>query len=244
MRERVLERQRLAAERNLVVVVRERAVDGVAQEDDQARVRNERGNAFRRERVEDVARARLADERTARAQRVREVAAVPGRAARVVAVEEADLLPGRPGDVRVPAEIRIERGRPCLLRADDQEVRQRPRKRGRLSVRPDGVACDDAKRRRNARDEPGVQPGHSARSGEHRRDDEKSTAPHVRSLAAAADMRGCGFELLDVEARRKSQAREAGEIFDGMRPGGLEPPTRGLEGRCSIQLSYGRQRAA
>src|SRR5512133_1597144 len=24
------------------------------------------------------------------------------------------------------------------------------------------------------------------------------------------------------------------------RPGGVEPPARGLEGRCSIQLSYGR----
>ena len=60
--ERVLERERLAAERDLVVVVRERAVDRVADERDQPRLRDERRDALRRERMEEVARARLADD--------------------------------------------------------------------------------------------------------------------------------------------------------------------------------------
>ena len=123
--ERVLERQRLAAERDLVVVVRQRAVDRVPDQHYESRLGNNGADALRCQRVEDVARARLADELAARTRLVREVAAVPRSAARVVAVEVADLLPGRPGDRRVPAQVRVERGRAGLLRAEDQEVGQR-----------------------------------------------------------------------------------------------------------------------
>src|SRR2546429_4895311 len=89
--------------------------------------------------MEEVARARLADD-PAGAQRVREVAPIPRLAARVVAVEEADFLPGRSGDARVRAQVRVERCRPGLLRAEDQEVRQRPDRCGGPAVSPDGVA--------------------------------------------------------------------------------------------------------
>ncbi len=40
---------------------------------------------------------------------------------------------------------------------------------------------------------------------------------------------------LKGEERRKNQGMK-----DMARPGGFEPPATGLEGRCSIQLSYGR----
>ena len=164
--ERLLERERLASERDLVVVVRERPVDRVPHERDQPRVGNERCGAFRRVRVEEVARARLADQRVdagPRANRtkvdlVRKVAPVPRLAAPEVPVEEADLLPRRPGERRMLAEICVQRGRPCLLRADDQEVRKRPRGGGRTAVRPHGVPGDDPNRRRNRRDQLCPQP--------------------------------------------------------------------------------------
>src|SRR5919202_1915358 len=58
--QRLLERERLAAECDLVVVVRERAVDRVTEERDQLRGRDGGGDPVRRQRVEQVPRACLA----------------------------------------------------------------------------------------------------------------------------------------------------------------------------------------
>jgi hypothetical protein len=68
------------------------------------------------------------------------VRAVPALAARVVPVEEADLLERRPADLRVPAEIRVQSGRAGLLRAEDEEVRQRPQVGGGAAIGPIGAA--------------------------------------------------------------------------------------------------------
>src|SRR5262249_46821333 len=123
--------QLLAAECDLVLVVRERAVDRVAQQGDQPRAWKHPRDALRRERGEEVAGARFADDPTAGD---REGWAVPALAVRVVAVEEADLLERRAGDLRVPAQVRVERGRPGLLRAEDEEVGQRPHSRSGEAV--------------------------------------------------------------------------------------------------------------
>src|ERR671923_228333 len=90
--EGILERERLTAERDLVVVVRERPVDRVADQRHQARLRHERPHALGAEGMEDVARARLADELAAAANEVREVAAVPPLTTVVVAGGEEDIF--------------------------------------------------------------------------------------------------------------------------------------------------------
>ncbi len=119
--QRILEGQRLAAERDLVLVVRVRALRGLAHEQDQPHVGHERVHALRPEWVEHVARARLADELALAPER--QLTAVPCLSAPPVAVEEADLLPERAGDLRMPPEVRVERRGPGLLRPDHQEVR-------------------------------------------------------------------------------------------------------------------------
>jgi hypothetical protein len=150
---RVLERERLAAERDLVVVVRERAVDRVTQQSDQLRVRDRLGDTLRRERVEEIARARLADDPPARAGG--KVATVPAASAAVVSVEVADLLPRRARDLRVPAQVGVQRRRAGFLGAEDQEVGQRARERRQAPGRPDGVAEDGAEGPRDPRNQLG-----------------------------------------------------------------------------------------
>src|SRR4051812_37298282 len=110
--------------------------------------------------MEEVARARFADELATGAQEIREVAAVPARPARVVPIEVADLLPGRAGDRRVAAQVRVEGGRAGFLRAEDQKVRKRAELRGGSAVGPDRIAQDRPGRLRDRRDQLGGEPGH------------------------------------------------------------------------------------
>ena len=210
LRERLLERERLASQRDLVVEVREGAVDWIPDEHDQLRGRNELRDAFRRQRMEQVARARLADDRrdadatshSPEVQLVREVTAVPRLAAPEVAVEEADLFPGRPDDRRMLAEVCVQRRRAALLRPEDQEIRQGTHRRRCFSVRPESVPGDDADRARHRRDQPCPQ-----------LTTRRWTLPQVFAQAAAGRQADCnsrrgGVIVGDRTQRIKGKANE------------------------------------
>ena len=148
--DRLLERERLTAEGGLVLVVRERAVDRIAQQCDQPHVRQELRDTLRRERMEEVAWARLPDGRRAPG---REVRAVPALAVCVVAVEEAHLLERRAGDLRVPAQVGVKGGSPRLLCPEDEEVRKGPHRDGRAAIGTERAAENLARGLGHARDE-------------------------------------------------------------------------------------------
>ena len=50
-----------------------------------------------------------------------------------------------------------------------------------------------------------------------------------------------GFEPMITESKSVALTNLANPQYYLARPEGLEPPTLGLEGRCSIQLSYERK---
>ena len=106
-----------------VPVVRVGAVDRVAQEHHEPRVRQEVGHAGDRRAAQHVRRRRLADRRLVAGRR--EAGAVPVDVVGPVGpVEERELLLGRQPDLGVVAQVRRHRRRAGLHRADDQEVRE------------------------------------------------------------------------------------------------------------------------
>ena len=69
-------------------------------------------------------------------------------------------------------------------------------------------------------------------------------APGRRAELAGQEVRFIGYELKLIPALAAGNSEELTtngvSCYRMARPGGLEPPTPGLEGRCSIRLSYGR----
>ena len=116
----------------LLLILRERADDGVAEHQDQADVRDRRADAIGPVGVKDVVRARLARDRAAARPAApapgREVRAVPAQAPLMVDIEVVDAFRRRRADhLRVLLQIPVERRRAAPLGADDEEVGQRPR---------------------------------------------------------------------------------------------------------------------
>jgi hypothetical protein len=126
--------------------VRVGALDRVAEESDQANVRERGGDALRHERMKEVVGRRLARDEVSPAHPSdppfdfeRKERAVPVEATVVALIEEMQLFrpidrsisTRGPTDVRVPAQVVEEARRAGALGADDDEAGQDPRPAGR-----------------------------------------------------------------------------------------------------------------
>ena len=137
--ERALERLGvLEPARVLLLVVRVRPLDRVAQHRDHPRIGNGRRRPGRPVRVEQVVRAALAGDDGAAELALappprrlgREVRPVPAQAAVGVLVEVVHALArDRRQHLRMPEQVAVERRRAAALRADDEELGQRPPRR-------------------------------------------------------------------------------------------------------------------
>ncbi len=120
----------LEAETGHVLPVRDGALDGLAQEHDDAGVGHGLGRPGRRLRVEEVVGGGF--EGQARSPQ-REVAAVPALAVVEATGEVLGLLAHAGHHLRVAAEVAVERAGATPLRADDEQVGQPAPARGRLA---------------------------------------------------------------------------------------------------------------
>ena len=146
--QRLFEPEGLVAVGPLVVELRVRALDRVAQQHDQPNVRQGRRDPLRRQRVEHVIRAGLAGHRRvpgpglrrAHPQTRREMPPIPIRAAPKAGVEEVHLLLRQcPPDGRVLDQILVQRIGAASLSADDHEGGQHPPAARRDADRLDAV---------------------------------------------------------------------------------------------------------
>lgn len=141
-RNRLLEREWLLASRTDAVVMGVRALDRITQQHDEPDVAEDGGDALGRVNMRKVIGARLTSDRSTASSSVgvepRKVRPVPVDPLLEIDVEEMDLLDTGGSDPWTGDQRLVQAGRPRPLRADDEEVGERPAPSGRPHSRESG----------------------------------------------------------------------------------------------------------